>query len=80
MGQTGTGKSTLALNLAIQDIRNGASLAVIDPHGDLVEAILSHIPKNRTNDVIYINPSDAANPVGFNVLEVRPGQEKDLVL
>ena len=80
LGQTGTGKSTLALNLAIQDIRNGASLAVVDPHGDLVETILAHVPKNRTNDVIYINPSDAANPVGFNILEVHSGQEKELVV
>jgi len=80
MGQTGTGKSTLALNLAIQDIRNGSSIALVDPHGDLCEAILSHIPKSRTNDVIYINPSDVANPVGFNILEVHSGQEKELVV
>jgi len=52
IGKTGTGKSTLAANMIIGDIRSGAGLAAIDPHGDLIDSILHHIPKARTNDVI----------------------------
>ena len=80
LGQTGSGKSTLAFNMAVRDIHNGQSLCVIDPHGDLVQTLLAHIPKSRTNDVVYINPSDTHNPVGFNILEVPAGQQKELVV
>ena len=51
-GQTGTGKSTLLLNLALQDIEAGAGVAVLDPHGDLVEALLGRIPGERADDVV----------------------------
>lgn len=81
LGKTGTGKSTLIKNMAIQDIRNGAGVAVIDPHGDLVEDILNFIPKKRleNNQVIYLNPADIAYPAGLNILEVSQKQEKQLV-
>ena len=58
VGQTGTGKSTLIKNMAIQDMREGHGLALIDPHGELVEDILNFVPRSRTNDVIYFNPAD----------------------
>ncbi len=57
IGKTGTGKSTLIANMAINDIRNGEGVAVIDPHGDLSEMILNYIPKRRVNDVIYLDPT-----------------------
>src|SRR3989344_6730828 len=41
IGQTGTGKSALMQNLAVQDIRNGEGVALIDPHGDTTEKVLS---------------------------------------
>src|SRR3990167_2508287 len=69
IGKTGTGKSTLIKNLIIQDLRKGDGLALLDPHGDLVEGILSYIPEGRQKDMIYINPSDSKNSIGFNVLE-----------
>lgn len=58
VGQTGTGKSTLLRNMILQDIEAGRGVAVIDPHGDLAEDILNHIPSWRTDDVAYFNPSD----------------------
>lgn len=79
IGQTGTGKSTLLKNMAIQDIRFGHGVAVIDPHGELVEDILKAIPRSRTNEVVYFNPADTANPVGLNILEVQNENEKQLV-
>lgn len=57
IGKTGSGKSTLIANMAINDIRNGKGVAVVDPHGDLCEMILNYIPKRRVNDVIYLDPT-----------------------
>lgn len=79
VGQTGTGKSTLLKNMAIQDLRCGQGLCVIDPHGELAEDILNFIPRSRTNEVVYFNPSDTEYPIGLNVLEVRNEQERHLV-
>lgn len=67
MGKTGMGKSTLLKNLIVQDLYRGHGLAVIDPHGDLIAEVLTHIPKSRTHEVILFNPSDFSHPMGFNV-------------
>ena len=72
VGQTGTGKSTLLENIIIQDIRNGEGVAVLDPHGELIEKILPLIPKERVEDVIHFNPGDTAYPMGLNMLEYDP--------
>ncbi|OJI08023.1 hypothetical protein BK005_01625 [bacterium CG10_37_50] len=69
IGQTGTGKSTLLLNLALQDIKAGRGLCLIDPHGDLVNKILSFISPERADDVIVFDPGDLARPLGLNMLE-----------
>jgi type IV secretory pathway TraG/TraD family ATPase VirD4 len=79
VGQTGAGKSTLLKNMAIRDIRAGRGAAVIDPHGELVEDILNFVPRSRTNEVVYFNPSDTENPIGLNILEARSDEEKQLV-
>ncbi|MBI2592790.1 MAG: type IV secretion system DNA-binding domain-containing protein [Candidatus Colwellbacteria bacterium] len=72
VGQTGTGKSNLLTNLALSDILRGKGVAVIDPHGDLVESILASVPEERRNDVIVFDPGDIQNPVGLNMLEYSP--------
>ena len=79
IGKTGMGKSTLLENMIFSDIENGKGLAVIDPHGDLAEAVLNFIPKHRTNDVIIFDPSDTAFPVSFNMLEARLPEQRPLV-
>ena len=80
IGMTGTGKSVLMGNLAIQDIRNGKGVCVIDPHGSLVESILPCIPKERMEDVIYFNPSDVDRPIGLNMLEAETPEQQDFVI
>src|SRR5258705_224755 len=55
IGKTGTGKSTLLETLIRQDIENGEGLALLDPHGDLVEKVLCAVPENRKADLIYFN-------------------------
>jgi hypothetical protein len=68
IGKTGTGKSTLLLNMAIHDIQTGKGIAIIDPHGDLAEQILNYIPKERIKDVIYLNVTDRTHTISFNPL------------
>src|SRR3989344_2074546 len=79
VGKTGTGKSALLSNMIIQDIANGEGVCVVDPHGELVEGILTKIPKERINDVIYFNPADADSHIGFNILELPDPKYKHLV-
>jgi hypothetical protein len=79
VGQTGTGKSTLLLNLIAQDLAADEGLALLDPHGDLAEAVLMHIPKDRTNRFVYVNPADADRPIGFNPLSSVPEELKPIV-
>ena len=73
IGATGTGKSTMLLSMIKQDIDNNKGLAVIDPHGDLTDQIISVIPKERIEDVVYFNPDDISYPMGINLLELTPG-------
>lgn len=77
IGATGTGKTTMILSMASQDIKNGKGVAVVDPHGDLAESLLSCIPDKRKNDFIYFNPDDIKYPIGVNLLELTPGLEED---
>ena len=79
VGQTGTGKSTLLLNLIRQDLLAGEGLALLDPHGDLAEAALAHVPRARTNDFVYLNPADLERPIGFNPLSRVPDDLKPIV-
>lgn len=72
IGQTGMGKSVFLENLALQDMQRGLGFAFLDPHGDSAEKLLALVPQNRIDDVIYFNPGDYDNPIGFNILEVDP--------
>ena len=77
IGKSGTGKSTLLLNMAISDIERGNSLAIIDPHGDLVEELLNYLPFERLNDVVYLSPTEF--PIGFNILRNVHPEHQHLV-
>ena len=76
IGKTGSGKSTLLANLIAQDLARGVGLALLDPHGDLVETALSQIPRSRTNQVLLFDPTDRDLP---GVLQrLPPRQEAEL--
>ncbi len=82
VGQTGTGKSALLKNMVIQDIKSGAGVCFIDPHGTDVLDILSAVPPERMQDVIYFDPAHTERPMGLNMLEydvTRP-EQKTLVV
>jgi len=68
VGKSGSGKSTVLFNLAMHDIMHGEGVAVIDPHGDLAEAVADCIPPSRTHSVCYLDAGDTERPVGFNPL------------
>jgi hypothetical protein len=69
LGATGAGKSTLMLDMLMQDIHRGAGLCLIDPHGDLFGQVLARLPQARLDDVVVIDPSDSTHAVGLNLLE-----------
>ncbi len=77
IGKSGSGKSALLSWQARQDIANGHGVCVVDPHGDLIEDILAHVPKERAKDVILFDPSDIDRPLGLNMLEAKTDEEKD---
>ncbi len=80
IGQTGTGKSGLQNNLALQDMLDGKGFALVDPHGDLAEELLAMVPKERVEDVIYFSPSDLDNPIGLNIFEAKSKDEQDFLI
>lgn len=80
VGQTGTGKSTFLENLALQDMLNGDGFAFVDPHGDAVERLLTMVPRERTEDVIYFCPADMDYPLGLNMFEFDLPEQKDFLI
>jgi hypothetical protein len=79
IGASGTGKSTLLFNLILQDILNGEGVAVLDPHGDLIDRICGIIPTERISDVVLFDPADETHSVGFNILSAHSDLEKNLL-
>lgn len=80
IGQTGTGKSGLLENLALQDMLDGKGFAFVDPHGDSAEKLLGMVPKERVEDVIYFSPGDMARPIGLNLFEFDTDEQKDFLI
>ena len=80
IGTTGSGKSVLMSDMVKQDIANGEGVAVVDPHGSLIEDILVSIPKSRADDVVIFDPSDTERPVGLNMLEAGTPEETDFAV
>ncbi len=79
IGKTGSGKSSLLKNLIMQDIYRGEGICLIDPHGDLAEEVLDMIPAQRLREVVYIDPADRENPIGFNPFDCDNDTDRALV-
>jgi len=79
IGKTGVGKSTLIKNMIIQDMRAGEGVAVLDPHGQLIDELLEFVPENRIDDVVIFNPADADYPVSLNMLEMVDPRQRTLM-
>lgn len=78
IGKTGTGKSTLLATLLKQDMEEGRGVALLDPHGDLVERVREWIPESRKGDLVYFNVPDSTRVLGFNPLETVPPLNRPL--
>ena len=79
LGKTGTGKTTLLRNLIMQDLEAGVGVGLIDPHGDLADDLLDHIPSRRTDDVVYFNPADEETSIGLNLMQNVSSSRRHLV-
>lgn len=79
LGKSGTGKSTLLANMIISDLKHNEGIAVIDPHGDLIETVLDYIPKHRINDVILLDPADPEAVVKMNLFEGGTMVHRELI-
>lgn len=80
IGKTGTGKTEFLKQMIMQDIKAGEGLAVIDPHGDLIEDVLQMVPTQRSEDVILFDPSDSTRPMGLNMLDAHTEEEKHYIV
>ena len=82
IGQTGTGKTTLLKNMILEDIRRGEGVCMIDPHGSDILDVLSLIPPERQDDVIYFDPSYTERVLGLNMLQIdeRYPEQKTFVV
>ena len=72
IGQTGTGKSSLLSSMVLQDIKNGEGVGMLDPHGDLIDDILSKMPEERIEDIVLFDPTNLERSIGLNMLEYDP--------
>ncbi len=79
IGKSGTGKSTLLETMVSQDIEKGFGVGVLDPHGETIERVMEHIPDDRIEDVVVVDPSDMSSPVGINLLELHDPSQKNLM-
>jgi len=79
IGKTGVGKTTLLLNMAIDDAYKGYGVCLIEPHGDACLKLLEQIPEHRKKDVVYFDATNLALPTGLNPLHGVPAEQRHLV-
>ncbi len=83
VARTRMGKSTLMHHIAVHKMRekaegrDGDAIVVIDPHTDLVDGILEHVPDSLTDRVRVIDLSDASRSPGINLLDTRVFADRD---
>jgi energy-coupling factor transporter ATP-binding protein EcfA2 len=76
VGKTGSGKSTFLYHLITGLIKEGVGVGLLDPHGDLLEDVLSSIPKERVEETVLIDPTDTGFPISFNALDSHGKKEQ----
>lgn len=79
VGKSGVGKSKLMQSMIIDDMNAGRGFATIDPHGDLVDENIMHVPEHRKKDIILFDPTDENFPFCLNPLDVSPDESKQVL-
>ena len=84
IGRSGCGKTTVLLQMALQDIEKGIGVAFIDPHGDAIQDLLSRLPSGAKERCILFNPGDEEyvplwNPLARSSDECRFQKADDLL-
>ena len=83
VARTQMGKSTLMHHVVAHKLREKAAgreddaIVVLDPHADLVDALLEHIPEELIPQVRLIDLADETGAVGVNLLDTRIFTDRD---
>ena len=83
VARTRMGKSTLMHHVAVHKMREKAAgrdedaIVVIDPHTDLVEGLMEHVPDEIADRVRLIDLSDESRSPGINLLDTRIFSDRD---
>ncbi len=80
LGPTGVGKSTLLVQMVVSDLEAGRGVVLLDPKGDLVQAVLERVPEQRRRDIVILDPADTSRPVGLNPLRSATGASAEVVV
>ena len=83
VARTRMGKSTLMQHIVAHKMRekaegrDGDAIVVIDPHADLVAALLEHVPEVLADRVRLIDLADPNGAPGINLLDTRVFTDRD---
>ena len=83
IARTRMGKSTLMHHVIVHKMREKAegrdddAIVVVDPHADLVDALLEHVPPETAERVRLIDLADETGAVGVNLLDARIFTDRD---
>jgi len=80
IGRTGMGKTSLLLNMALNDIKTGEGVCFIDPHGNAVQLLRDAVPASRLKNTVYFSPADAPKPMGLNILDDASISQRHLIV
>ena len=83
VARTRMGKSTLMHHIVSHKLRekaagrDGDAIVVVDPHADLVGALLEQVPESLVDKVKLIDLADESRAPGINLLDTRVFADRD---
>ncbi len=83
VARTRMGKSTLMHHIIVHKMRERAAgrsrdaIVVVDPHADLVNSLLEHVPPELADKVRLIDLADEERIPGINLLDTRVFSDRD---
>jgi hypothetical protein len=72
------GKSQLLEQIGYQQMQTGEAVIILDPHGDLVDAIIAHMPEADLSRCYFLDLKDAREyPFGLSVFACSNPQDEE---